>query len=70
MDREEYKKTSYQYKEHIEKIKMEEMSNNDYTYQFHIQTYDSPAGDEWISGVAEYRPNGVFKILNIERRDY
>lgn len=59
------------YKNHVERLQIQELKEDQqYQWKFHIQTYDSPEGDEWISGVAELPPHGHLKILEIEMTDY
>ncbi|MGE4358031.1 MAG: hypothetical protein AB7E08_05740 [Candidatus Omnitrophota bacterium] len=41
-----------------------------YVYEFHLQIYDSPQGDTWIKGKAEWVPGHRFKVLEIEYSDY
>lgn len=37
-----------------------------YKYDFYLQIYDSPEGDTWVSGKAEWVPRSRFKILEME----
>jgi hypothetical protein len=37
-----------------------------HTYKFYLQIYDSPEGDTWVRGTAEWVPRSWFKMLEME----